>query len=37
MMENGAKVADLEKHEMTTGELDHIIRDGGRQVGDAAA
>ena len=37
MMENGDKVADIEKHEMTTGELDYIIRDGGRQVGEAAA
>jgi ABC-type sugar transport system ATPase subunit len=32
IMENGEKVADVEKHEMTGEELEHIIRDGGRQV-----
>jgi simple sugar transport system ATP-binding protein len=37
IMENGEKVADVQKHEMTAEELEHIIRDGGRQVGEAAA
>jgi simple sugar transport system ATP-binding protein len=37
IMENGEKVADVKKHEMTAEELEHIIRDGGRQVGEAAA
>ena len=32
IMEDGEKVADVEKHEMTGEELEHIIRDGGRQV-----
>jgi simple sugar transport system ATP-binding protein len=32
IMENGEKVADVKKHEMTAEELEHIIRDGGRQV-----
>ena len=32
MMENGDKVADVKKDEMTAEELEHIIRDGGRQV-----
>jgi simple sugar transport system ATP-binding protein len=32
IMENGEKVADVQKHEMTAEELEHIIRDGGRQV-----
>jgi simple sugar transport system ATP-binding protein len=36
IMENGEKVADVKKHEMTAEELEHIIRDGGRQVGAAA-
>jgi hypothetical protein len=36
-MENGEKVADLRKDEMTADELEHIIRDGGRQVGEAVA
>lgn len=36
-MENGEKVADVQKHEMTAEELEHIIRDGGRQAGEAAA
>jgi simple sugar transport system ATP-binding protein len=36
IMENGEKVADVKKHEMTAEELEHIIRDGGRQVGEAA-
>ena len=35
-MENGEKVADVKKDEMTAEELEHIIRDGGRQVGAAA-
>ena len=37
MKENGENVADVDKHEMTAWELEHIIRDGGRQVGAAAA
>ena len=37
IMENGEKVADVKKDEMTAEELEHIIRDGGRQVGEAAA
>jgi ATPase subunit of ABC transporter with duplicated ATPase domains len=37
IMENGEKVADLRKHEMTAEELEHIIRDGGREIGTAAA
>ena len=36
IMENGEKVADVKKHEMTAEELEHIIRDGGRDVGHAA-
>jgi simple sugar transport system ATP-binding protein len=36
IMENGEKVADVKKDEMTAEELEHIIRDGGRQVGEAA-
>jgi simple sugar transport system ATP-binding protein len=36
IMENGEKVADVQKHEMTAEELEHIIRDGGREVGQAA-
>jgi hypothetical protein len=31
-MENGEQVADVPKHEMTGEELEHIIRDGGREV-----
>jgi simple sugar transport system ATP-binding protein len=37
IMENGEKVADVPKDEMTAEELEHVIRDGGRQVGEAAA
>jgi simple sugar transport system ATP-binding protein len=36
IMENGEKVADVKKDEMTAEELEHIIRDGGREVGHAA-
>jgi simple sugar transport system ATP-binding protein len=36
IMENGEKVADVKKDEMTADELEHIIRDGGREVGQAA-
>jgi hypothetical protein len=36
IMQNGAKVADAKKDEMTAEELEHVIRDGGRQVGEAA-
>ena len=36
IMENGEKVADVKKDEMTAEELEHIIRDGGRQVSAAA-
>ncbi len=36
IMENGEKVADVRKDEMTADELEHIIRDGGREVGHAA-
>jgi simple sugar transport system ATP-binding protein len=36
IMENGEKVADVQKHEMTAEELEHIIRDGGREVSHAA-
>jgi ABC-type sugar transport system ATPase subunit len=32
IMEDGEKVADVEKHEMTGEELEHIIRDGGSHV-----
>ena len=32
IMENGEKVADARKDEMTADKLEHIIRDGGRQV-----
>jgi simple sugar transport system ATP-binding protein len=32
IMENGEKVADVPKQEMAAEELEHIIRDGGRQV-----
>ncbi len=32
IMENGAKVADVAKHEMTAEELEGIIRSGGRTV-----
>jgi simple sugar transport system ATP-binding protein len=35
-MENGEKVADVRKDEMTAEELEHIIRAGGREVGHAA-
>jgi hypothetical protein len=31
------QVADGKTHEMTAEELEHIIRDGGRQIGEAAA
>ena len=37
IMENGEKVADVTRREMTAEELEHIMRDGGRQVGAAAA
>jgi 2-keto-myo-inositol isomerase len=36
VMENGEKVADVQKHEMTAEALGHIIRDCGRRVGKAA-
>jgi simple sugar transport system ATP-binding protein len=35
IMENGEKVADVKKDEMTADELEHIIRDGGREVAAA--
>jgi hypothetical protein len=31
-MENGVKVAVVQKHEMTAKELERVIRDFGRQV-----
>jgi simple sugar transport system ATP-binding protein len=37
IMQNGENVADLKKDEMTADELEHIIRDGGRQMAEAAA
>jgi hypothetical protein len=37
MMENGENVADVDKHEMATWELQHIIRDGGRWDGEPTA
>ena len=37
IMENGGKVADVKKDEMAAEELEHIICDGARQVGEAAA
>ncbi len=36
IMENGEKVADVKKDEMTAEELEQIIREGGREVGQAA-
>jgi simple sugar transport system ATP-binding protein len=32
IMENGAKVADVQKHEMTADDLEQIIREGGRKI-----
>jgi simple sugar transport system ATP-binding protein len=37
IMENGSKVADVAKTEMTAEQLETIIRDGGRQTGAGAA
>ncbi|TGG95173.1 sugar ABC transporter ATP-binding protein [Natronospirillum operosum] len=36
IMENGAKVADVRKDEMSADDLEQIIRDGGRNCTDAA-
>ncbi|MEE8270761.1 MAG: hypothetical protein V3R98_03375 [Alphaproteobacteria bacterium] len=32
ILENGEKITDVTKDEMTADELEHVIRDGGRTV-----